>query len=160
MLKVPLDENKFFLEAHVKLRPVDFATDGIYICGTAHWPATTAESICQALGAASHASIPLTRGFVKVEPIVSELYDEEACRGCGMCAANCPYGAIEIEETPKGPKARIIDVACKGCGVCAATCYKRALAMSHYTDEQLNAQVEAYLKGETPAVSTKNEGST
>jgi heterodisulfide reductase subunit A len=151
MLKVPLDENKFFLEAHVKLRPVDFATDGIYICGTAHWPATTGESICQALGAASHASIPLTRGFVKVEPIVSELYDEEACRGCGMCAANCPYGAIEIVETPKGPKAKFIEVACKGCGVCAATCYKRAIAMSHYTDEQLNSQVEAYLKGEAPA---------
>ncbi len=154
MLKVPLDENKFFLEAHVKLRPVDFATDGIYICGTAHWPATTGESICQALGAASHASIPLTRGFVKVEPIVSELYDEEACRGCGMCAANCPYGAIEIVETPKGPKAKFIDVACKGCGVCAATCYKRAIAMSHYTDEQLNSQVEAYLKGEGPAAPT------
>jgi heterodisulfide reductase subunit A len=85
---------------------------------------------------------------VKVEPIVSELYDEEACRGCGMCAANCPYGAIEIVETPKGPKAKFIDVACKGCGVCAATCYKRAIAMSHYTDEQLNSQVEAYLKGE------------
>ena len=151
MLKVPLDENKFFLEAHVKLRPMDFATDGIYVCGTAHWPATTGESIAQALGAASHASIPLTRGFVKVEPIVSELYDEEACRGCGMCAANCPYGAIEIVETPKGPKAKFIEVACKGCGVCAATCYRRAIAMSHYTDEQLNSQVEAYLKGEGPA---------
>ena len=153
MLKVPLDENKFFLEAHVKLRPMDFATDGIYICGTAHWPATTGESICQALGAASHASIPLTRGFVKVEPIVSELYDEDACRGCGMCAANCPYGAIEIVETPKGPKAKFIEVACKGCGVCASTCYKRAIAMSHYTDEQLNSQVDAYLKGEGPAPS-------
>lgn len=148
MLKVPLDENKFFLEAHVKLRPTDFATDGIYVCGTAHWPATATESIYQALGAASHASIPLTRGFVKVEPIISELVDEEECRGCGMCAANCPYGAIEIIETEKGPKAKMIEVACKGCGVCAAICYKRAIGMSHYTDEQLNAQVEAYLKGD------------
>jgi len=149
MLKVPLDENKFFLEAHVKLRPVDFATDGIFICGTAHWPASTNESIYQALGAAARASIPLSRGYVKVEPIVSELVDEEACRGCGMCAAVCPYGAIEIVETEKGPKARIISVACKGCGVCAATCYKSAIGMSHYTDEQLDAQMKAYLKGDS-----------
>jgi len=151
MLKVPLDENKFFLEAHVKLRPVDFATDGIFVCGTAHWPASTGESICQALGAAAHASIPLSRGYVKVEPIVSELVDEEACRGCGMCASACPYGAIEIVETEKGPKARMISVACKGCGVCAATCYKSAIGMSHYTDEQLDAQVKAYLRGNESA---------
>jgi len=148
MLKVPLDESRFFLEAHVKLKPVDFATDGIYVCGTAHWPASVSESVCQALGAASRASIPLTRGSVQVEPIVSELADEDACRGCGMCAAACPYGAIEIIETDKGPKARMIDVACKGCGVCAATCYKHAIRMNHYTDEQLKAQVSAYLKGE------------
>jgi len=147
MLKVPLDENKFFLEAHVKLRPVDFATDGIFVCGTAHWPASSSESLFQALGAAARASIPLSRGYVKVEPIVSELVDEEACRGCGMCAAACPYGAIEIVETDKGAKARMISVACKGCGVCAATCYKSAIGMSHYTDEQLEAQVKAYLKG-------------
>jgi len=151
MLKVPLDENKFFLEAHVKLRPVDFATDGIYVCGTAHWPASTSESIYQALGAAARASIPLSRGYVKVEPIVSELVDEEACRGCGMCAAACPYGAIEIVETEKGPKARMINVACKGCGVCAATCYRRAIGMGHYTDEQLDAQVKAYLREKATA---------
>jgi len=154
MLKVPLDENKFFLEAHVKLRPLDFATDGIYVCGTAHWPASAGESIYQALGAAARASIPLSRGYVKVEPIVSELVDEEACRGCGMCAAACPYGAIEIVETEKGPKARMINVACKGCGVCAATCYRRAIGMSHYTDEQLDAQVKAYLKREKSAGAT------
>ncbi|KPJ61221.1 MAG: 4Fe-4S ferredoxin [Latescibacteria bacterium DG_63] len=148
LLKVPLDEDKFFLEAHVKLRPMDFSTDGIYICGTAHWPASVTESIYKALSAASHASIPLTRGYVKVEPIVSELVDEEACRGCGMCAAACPYGAIEIIETEKGPKAKMIDVACKGCGVCAAMCYKHAIGMSHYTDSQLSAQVKAYLKGD------------
>ena len=106
------------------------------------------ESIYQALSAASHASIPLTRGYVRVEPIVSELVDEEACRGCGMCAAACPYGAIQIVETERGPKARMIDVACKGCGVCAATCYKHAIGMSHYTDSQLEAQVKAYLKGD------------
>jgi len=87
MLKVPLDENRFFLEAHIKLRPVDFATDGIYVCGTAHWPATTQESIFQALGAATRASIHLTRREVAVEPIVSMLVDDDLCRGCRLCAS-------------------------------------------------------------------------
>ncbi|UCE18126.1 MAG: CoB--CoM heterodisulfide reductase iron-sulfur subunit A family protein [Gemmatimonadota bacterium] len=143
MLKVPLDETKFFLEAHIKLRPVDFATDGIYICGTAHWPAATNESVAQALGAAARASIPLTNKQVNVEPIVSMLFDEDLCRGCGMCAYLCPYGAIEMIETEKGTKAKMIEVACKGCGVCGATCYKRAIKMSHYTNEQIEAQIEA-----------------
>jgi len=143
MLKVPLDENKFFLEAHVKLRPVDFATDGIYVCGTAHWPATTHESIHQALGAAARASIHLTRREVEVEPIVSMLVDEDACRGCGLCASVCPYGAIEMVQTAKGIKANIVAVACKGCGTCGATCYKHAIKMNHFTDEQVLAQIQA-----------------
>ena len=142
MLKVPLDEYKFFLEAHIKLRPVDFATDGIYICGTAHWPATTYESIYQALGAAARASIHLTRKEVEVEPIVSMLVDEDACRGCGLCASVCPYGAIEMVQTAKGIKANIVAVACKGCGTCGSTCYKHAIKMNHYTNEQLLAQIQ------------------
>ncbi len=143
LLKVPLDEYKFFLEAHVKLRPLDFATDGIYVCGAAHWPCSVAETMQQALGAAARASIHLTAGKVKVEPIVSVLFDEDACRGCGLCAAVCPYGAIELVETEKGVKARMVAVACKGCGTCGATCYVRAIKMSHYSDEQLLAQVKA-----------------
>jgi heterodisulfide reductase subunit A len=143
MLKVPLDEDRFFLEAHVKLRPVDFATDGIYVCGTARWPATTRECVEQALGAAARASIPLLAGEVEVEPAVATLADPDLCRGCGMCAAICPYGAIEMIETEGGTKARMIEVACKGCGTCAATCYKRAITMVHYTDEQIGAQIRA-----------------
>jgi len=141
LLKVPLDEYKFFLEAHVKLRPNDFATDGIYICGSAHWPVSTSEAIQQALGAASRASIHLTNRKVKVEPIVSMLFDEEACRGCGLCASLCPYAAIEMVETDKGTKAKMIEVACKGCGVCAASCYKQAIKMNHYSNEQFTAQI-------------------
>jgi heterodisulfide reductase subunit A len=141
LLKVPLDEYKFFLEAHVKLRPNDFATEGIYICGSAHWPVSTGEAIQQALGAASRASIHLTNKKVKVEPIVSMLFDEEACRGCGLCASLCPYAAIEMVETEKGIKAKMIEVACKGCGVCAASCYKQAIKMNHYSNEQLTAQI-------------------
>jgi heterodisulfide reductase subunit A len=142
ILKVPVDEYGFFLEAHVKLRPLDFATDGIFVCGTARWPATVTECIEQAVGAASRASTYLATGKVKVEPIVS-VVDEEECRGCGLCAALCPYGAIELVETEAGKKARTIEVACKGCGTCGATCYRGAITMRHYSDNQLVAQIRA-----------------
>ena len=141
ILKVPLDEYGFFLEGHVKLKPLDFSTDGIFVCGTARWPASITECVEQAIGAASRASTFLARGEVKVEPIVSVIEDVEGCRGCGLCVAVCPYGAIELVDTEQGKKARTIDVACKGCGTCGATCYKRVVRMNHFTDEQLLAQV-------------------
>jgi heterodisulfide reductase subunit A len=146
LLRVTLDENKFFLEGHVKLKPLDFATDGVYLCGNAHYPATVREAISQALGAASRASIPLSKGVMTVEPIVSTLVDEDACRGCGLCVALCPYGALEIVRTEKGRKVRVIPVACKGCGVCAATCYQHALSINSYTDEQVGQQIKAFLE--------------
>ncbi len=77
-----------------------------------------------------------------VEPIVSVLFDGELCRGCGLCAAVCPYGAIEMVQTAKGIKAHMIAVACKGCGTCGATCYKHAIKMNHFSDEQLLAQIQ------------------
>ena len=147
LLRVTLDENKFFLEAHVKLKPLDFATDGVYLCGNAHYPATIREAVSQALGAASRASIPLAKGTMTVEPIVSVLADEDACRGCGLCVALCPYGALEIVKTDKGRKVRVIPVACKGCGVCAATCYQHALNINSYTDKQVEEQIKAFLSG-------------
>jgi heterodisulfide reductase subunit A len=147
LLRVTLDENKFFLEGHVKLKPLDFATDGVYLCGNAHYPATVREAISQALGAASRASIPLAKGVMTVEPIVSVLADEEACRGCGLCVALCPYGALEVVRTEKGRKVKVIPVACKGCGVCVATCYQHALSINSFTDEQLEVQIKAFLGG-------------
>ena len=147
LLRVTVDENKFFLEGHVKLKPLDFATDGIYLCGNAHYPATAREAISQALGAASRASIPLSKGIMTAEPIVSTLVDEDACRGCGLCVALCPYGALEIQHTEKGRKVKVIPVACKGCGVCAATCYQHALSINSYTDQQVTEQIKAFLRG-------------
>ncbi len=145
LLRVPIDGNGFFLEGHVKLRPLDFATDGVFLCGSARFPANIREAIAQGLGAASRASIPLAKGSVIVEPIISVLADEDACRGCSLCVALCPYGALEIENTEKGRKVHVIDVACKGCGVCAATCYQHALSINSFTDGQINAQIEAFL---------------
>ena len=134
-LKVPQDEHGFFLEAHVKLRPVDFSTDGIYVCGSAHWPKDVPESISQAYAAASRAAIPLAQGKIKVEPITS-FVDKEKCIGCGLCAANCVYSAIELDEEGL---AHTIEASCKGCGVCAASCPQSAITMRHYTDAQLEA---------------------
>jgi len=145
LLRVPVDANGFFLEGHVKLKPLDFATDGIFLCGSARFPANIRETVAQGLGAASRASIPLSKGSVVVEPIISVLADEDACRGCGLCVALCPYGALEIEHTQKGRKVHVIDVACKGCGVCAATCYQHALTINSFTDEQIDAQIDTFL---------------
>ncbi len=139
-LKVPVDENGFFLEAHVKLRPVDFATDGIYVCGCAHWPANVGECISQAYGAASRASIPMAVGHVRTEPLIP-VVDEEKCSGCGLCELTCPFKAIRIETTEKGRKAKVITASCKGCGACGAGCPQKAIIMQHFTDEQLLAQV-------------------
>ena len=142
MLKVPCNEDGFFLEAHVKLRPVDFATDGIFVCGLAHSPKPIEESISQALAAAGKAAIPLSKGFVTVEPIVSSV-NEEKCVGCGLCESICAFSAIRLVSKNGVNKAETISASCKGCGLCAASCPQRAITMGHFTDEELTAQIGA-----------------
>ncbi|MEJ2251523.1 MAG: FAD-dependent oxidoreductase, partial [Candidatus Lokiarchaeota archaeon] len=100
MLKVPTTEDGFFLEAHVKLRPVDFATEGIFLCGSAHWPKNIDESISQAYGAAARATILMAKGEVETEGITSYI-NEDKCIGCGRCIEVCPYNAIDMIETTK-----------------------------------------------------------
>jgi heterodisulfide reductase subunit A len=146
LLKVSLTDDKFFLEAHVKLRPVDFATDGIFLCGLAHSPKPLEESIVQAQAAAARAAIPLSRGEVEVEPIISSV-DQELCFGCGICEYNCPYKAIRVVQTEKGERAETITASCKGCGVCAARCPKQAISMGRYTYDQISAQIAAIAGG-------------
>jgi heterodisulfide reductase subunit A len=142
MLKVPLGQDGFFLEAHVKLRPVDFATDGIYVCGTCKGPADIPESVQQGMAAASRAAIPLARGYVQPESLVAYV-ESDVCSGCGTCIEVCPYTAIRKNE--KG-QAEITIAACKGCGNCGATCPENAIVMNHFTDEQLLAEAKAALQ--------------
>jgi len=143
ILKVPLGSDGFFFEAHVKLRPVDFATDGIFVCGTAHSPKTIAESVAQAYAAASRAGIPMTLGRVRTEAITA-FVNEDLCTGCGTCINLCPYNAIQKDE--RGV-AKVNDVLCKGCGVCAASCPEKAINMRHFSDAQVLAEATAALGG-------------
>jgi heterodisulfide reductase subunit A len=143
MLKVPLSEDGFFLEAHMKLRPVDFATDGVFVCGLAHYPKPIEESIAQAQAAAARAASILAKESVEMEPIVS-MVDQDKCIGCGLCEASCPFGAIHlIKVSGRGYKAENIQALCKGCGVCAAACPQHAIDMKHFRDQQILAAVEA-----------------
>jgi heterodisulfide reductase subunit A len=144
LLKIPLTQDGFFLEAHVKLRPVDFAVDGIFLCGLAHFPKPVDESIAQAAAAAARAAIPLAKGKVDVEPIVSSV-DQADCFGCGICEYLCPYNAIRLVETEKGKKAETVSASCKGCGLCAAHCPKRTITMGRFTSQQIEAQIHAML---------------
>jgi len=143
LLKVTLNSDGFFQEAHVKLRPVDFATDGIFVCGLAHSPKPMDESLCQAQAAAARASIPLARGYVTVVPIVSSV-DPGKCFGCGICEYLCPYSSIKVVPAETGDKAHTISASCKGCGICASKCPRRAITMGRFTDEQILSQIDAF----------------
>jgi heterodisulfide reductase subunit A len=147
MLKVPIGDGGFFLEAHVKLRPVEFAMDGIYVAGTCRWPADIRESVAQGYAAASEAAIPLRRGLVKVEAITS-IVDPRICKGCGTCVLVCPFDAIELKESKvRGLEGKIVSevntALCKGCGLCAAACPNRAIQQRGFTDVQLLSMVNA-----------------
>ncbi|HSB05163.1 MAG TPA: FAD-dependent oxidoreductase, partial [Thermodesulfobacteriota bacterium] len=142
MLKVPLNANGFFLEAHMKLRPVDFATDGIFLAGMAHYPKSISESISQADAAVARATAAMAKGYVSVLPTISEV-DRERCIGCGLCEVLCPFNAIRVIETEKGSKSETIAASCKGCGVCSSSCPQMAVTIRHFSDDQLAAQIDA-----------------
>jgi len=149
MLKVPLDQNGFFLEAHMKLRPVDFATDGIFVCGLAHYPKSIEESIAQACAAAARASTILSRDAIELEATISQVADEN-CDGCAYCVDPCPYKALTlIEYMRDGSIKKTVEVdesKCKGCGTCQATCPKKGIYVKGFRLEQIAAMVEAALE--------------
>ena len=142
--KVALSPDGFFQEAHVKLRPVDFAADGIFLCGLAHYPKHMTETISQAYGAAGRAINLLSRKFVTASGAVCEVTDDD-CVACAACITACKYGAIELQETPYGKKAVVNAVLCKGDGLCNTKCPTGAIYLKHYTNQEIWSQIDAAL---------------
>ncbi|MGK2944276.1 MAG: CoB--CoM heterodisulfide reductase iron-sulfur subunit A family protein, partial [Desulfuromonadales bacterium] len=141
LFKCSLNPDGFFQEAHVKLRPVDFAADGVFLCGTAQYPKHITETISQAYGAAGRAVCILSGDTVTASGAVCDV-NEHDCVSCGACITACNYGAIEFVETPHGRKARVKEVLCKGDGLCNAKCPTGAIYLKHYTDDEIFAQID------------------
>ena len=138
VLKLPRNEQGFFQENHPKMRPLDFAAEGYFLCGTAHSPKLIKEAVTQGLGAASRAGAFLAAATQMISPIVAEV-NPGRCVGCLACVRTCPY---QVPRIDKG-KSEILGALCLGCGVCAGVCPAGAIEFSHYTDEQLKAEVGA-----------------
>jgi len=143
LMKVPLTSDNFFLEAHVKLRPVELPVSGVYVCGLAHGPKPVDETIAQAQAAAAKAAIPLVKGSVTVDPIVSKV-DQDTCIGCTLCVNLCPFSAIEMIKVGKKKKAQTISASCKACGICSSHCPTFAISMGGFTNEQITDQIVAF----------------
>ncbi len=142
LLKVPLNEDGFFMEAHMKLRPVDFTTDGIFMCGLAHSPKFINESIVQAQATASRAATVLSKDTITTQGIVCSV-DEAICSGCGNCERVCPYSAIQVDWQEK--VAKVNQTLCKGCGTCCAACPSGAAQLKGFKREQVFSMIGAAL---------------
>jgi len=146
LFKVTLNPDEFFKEAHAKLKPVEFATDGVYLCGLAQYPKRIPESISQAYGAAGRVLTLLSHDTVVASGAICEVM-EDACVSCGACITACTYGAIEFVDTAKGRKAWVNPVLCKGDGVCNTKCPTGAITLKHFTDDELLSQIDAAMPG-------------
>jgi len=147
ILKVPVDTDGWFLEAHVKLRPVDFATEGMFVAGAAHYPKFPNEAIAQAQAAAARAATILSKDKLCAGGIVAQV-DAEKCTGCLTCVRICPYHVPRIDpaKTAIGGiygAAYVEAAACQGCGICAAECPGKAIQLLHFKDGQVIAKIEA-----------------
>jgi heterodisulfide reductase subunit A len=140
LYKVALNDDGFFMEAHVKLRPVDCATDGIFICGLAHAPKPLEESIAQAQAAAARAVTYLAKESIRVGGVVSHI-DPTSCSGCKGCINVCPYGAIFFDDENR--TAAVNPALCKGCGSCAAACPSEVAVLMGFSKDQLYAQIKS-----------------
>ncbi|MFW9971789.1 MAG: 4Fe-4S dicluster domain-containing protein, partial [Candidatus Odinarchaeota archaeon] len=178
MLNVPLDDNGFFPEAHEKMRPLDFKSHGVFVCGCAQWPKNIQDSITQANGAAGRASRFLSRGkisktnlefmsfLLSIECFFKDLVvNPEKCNGCGKCVENCAFKAIDLvdseskfEEVSLYVKKAIINSAlCKGCGKCSSICKLKAIKTKHYDFKQISSIIDPYFLVKSKAVEIENE---
>ncbi len=151
LFKVGLNPDGFFKEAHVKLRPLEFSAEGVYLCGIAHYPKMISETISQAYGAAGRVLALLSNDIITASGAICEV-DKNKCVTCGACIDACAYGAIEFEETDEaGLKAAVNPVLCKGDGLCNAVCPTGAIQLKHFTDEELLSQIDAVVPEEEVA---------
>jgi len=141
MLKVPLNNDGFFLEAHVKLRPVDFATEGIFVAGMAHSPICIDEAISQAEASAARAATIIANDKYYAEAVISHV-NEDLCAGCGVCSNLCPYEAIELITEEVKRRSKVNEALCKGCGTCVAACPTGAMEQYGFTKRQIMAMIE------------------
>ncbi|NTV43094.1 MAG: CoB--CoM heterodisulfide reductase iron-sulfur subunit A family protein, partial [Syntrophobacteraceae bacterium] len=140
--KVPVNAEGFFIEAHAKLRPVEFATDGVFLCGLAHYPKAIDESISQAQAAASRASTFLALDTIMFSGTVA-ITNAAMCSSCGTCVSICPFNAPSFLETGRDAgKAEINPAICKGCGLCVASCRSGAIRLKGFDDAQIFAMID------------------
>lgn len=148
-LKIPQTQDGFFLEAHAKLRPVDFATEGVYLCGLAHSPKNIRESLVQGRSAAGRAATVISKEYIETEGTIAKV-DANLCTACGTCEDICPYGAIEVQDVPvRGGTVRravVNDALCKGCGTCCANCRCGAVDLGGFADRQIVNEIEYLMR--------------
>ena len=144
IMKLNRNAENFFIEAHVKLRPVEMGKEGVFVCGTAHSPKLISESIAQAMAAASRATTMLAQPFLTLSAVVAKV-DPEKCASCLICVRTCPFGVPRINEEGVS---EIDDAICQGCGACAAECPAKAIELQWYEDDQITSKVDALLEGE------------
>jgi heterodisulfide reductase subunit A-like polyferredoxin len=149
-LKIPVDADGFFLEAHVKLRPVDFASDGLFMAGLAHYPKLVDEAIIQAQAAAARAARVLSRATLTAGGAIAQV-DAAQCVGCLTCVRACPFDVPQVRPELAGAAgvagaAFIEPTLCRGCGVCVAECPAKAITMAHYRDDQIMVKLNALMQ--------------
>ena len=143
ILRLARDQDGYFMEAHVKLRPVDMASEGVFVCGTAHSPKLITESVSQAMAAASRASTFLSQSEITLSVVTAHV-DQERCASCLVCVRSCPYDVPRINQDGVS---EIDPALCRGCGVCAAECPAKVIELNWYEDDQVMSKVDALLEG-------------
>jgi len=143
-LKIPLNEDRFYTEAHVKLRPVDFSADGIYLCGLAHSPRFIEESILQAKATGARAATILSKEHLETIGNIAHVTSRN-CTGCQLCVEVCPYDALEFDEERR--VVTVNEILCQGCGACSAVCPSGVSQQNTFTKKQIISMIDACLEG-------------